>query len=1521
MMETKRLIAIVLFCALVLSAFAGTLVFASTSMGEVIELMPLVDFNDWTYQEVQAGKPYQGNYVDGAAPVGEKFFVVNNPGIINVGVRDEDDKYVISNVRELNYQASDNPAYLNQANALSEGEQLVFSLDVIPKNSLSVDIRMTNDGGPTTMFSITGGKINLYDCVPHVTDVTTGAIVAKYELSPEQWSRVDLVYTRLGTMVNGEKRDCAEVYINGRRAKKMGILFGEDDGYVIPMANSIMDGRVSRFTLHNGVYDNVCAKHYKDGVKFTPTSGRVFEIIPYLDFEDWTDEEVKANNAYAGNYIDKEAPATKSFYVANNNGSIMVPQKEDGDKYLKNNAGELYYRSQDNEYSLGKWINGLDDGVQMVFSLDAHSSISNGGIVYIRNATAGGLTTMFGINNGYLNLYNGEVGTNVVLAKCKLPDNVWTHIDLVYTRGAAEIDENDYDTVAVYIDKMPVHPMAPSGGYTDSPEVVLKSNILDDGVSRFTFSRGAYDNLSVRMYSEGAGYIPGGDTIGSVTTIMPMLDFDGCTEQPANSSEGSVYVSSYDENGDAIENTMLRIAPDDRGTSLGESDGRGMPSDGKYIKTGGNVQYTKANNPVLEKPMIYEGDRMMMTYRIDTGGPSSTMYIRYDGTRYFSKNGEVSSVINFNRVSFFNTNNDTFYLYNGEINGDDNDGVSTEPMASVKLPSDRWVTITIVYTAGDAKITTEGSSSKAEVVNSTRPDRAVLYVNNRQVTAELELAESNMFRSISRFDFQGGYYDDICAKVYSGGAKFEPELVPGSDVVAAEEYDLYGGKFYTDKTVAEFEEMIKVQPFTDGCTIIDADGNQLEESTAASMADCVYIKSKNGLAYTMGIEQKTADAAVVSFDGGSDLQINGTTVAGVGDGYGKEATDKTYAFPSGTENNQIYIGDFSSFGVVPTDVSPMFLTFDIISKKADASGKLSINGTVNIGAGNGISAKSGVNLVEMVAAENGLVYTSVLDGRDDRTPVGAIEVFRTGEWHRVGIQLYPARREYDIYVDGVLCASGEISGAFEGMAQMYLDCNIEGVCIDNIEVLHGVYNQSAEEIPGMSVSDDADIPDGYELCEDILSINKSTLQAQWMSADAFEIGENNLDAGIKFIDGNGAEAEGEEIAKIVLCTNDGRFRYWNIEPRTGHGIYMLNEGKVMYDAEEATDFGDLSQLTMYVATYGKGGYLSGIQSAKAYEVDGRTCFFDGLTMDDLDKVFLWSEAGVRPVCKAELPTVACWGDSLTSGYGADTNYPRELEKICGLNVYNMGAGRENASTIAARSGGLTIRLDYDVIIPADKTEVEIVVSAYNPNTGGYAGVVNPEDVSAGGWSGCTICGIEGRLGVNDNGVLTFIRDKTGVAVVAQAGETVSVSANAIDADVNIFFAGTFGVGDGLDEMPSDSKYLYLARIINAMVNAQRSDRFIVIGLTSGDRNTWRQTNSLLKGNFGENFVDAKGYLSSVQALEDAGITPDLNDYGDIGHGRIPSAFLADDKIHLNDTGYKLLARLVHKKMLELGYCR
>ena len=299
-------------------------------------------------------------------------------------------------------------------------------------------------------------------------------------------------------------------------------------------------------------------------------------------------------------------------------------------------------------------------------------------------------------------------------------------------------------------------------------------------------------------------------------------------------------------------------------------------------------------------------------------------------------------------------------------------------------------------------------------------------------------------------------------------------------------------------------------------------------------------------------------------------------------------------------------------------------------------------------------------------------------------------------------------------------------------------------------------------------------------------------------------------------------------------------------------------------------------------------------------------------------------------------TIACWGDSLTFGDGAVTSsYPKVLEKLTGAKVYNLGIGGETALTIAARQGAYDIVFDTDFVIPESGT-VELPLSKTSDGNfllteGG--GHVFPRRANA-KWNPCFINGVEGAMSVDVDTTkfprvlnsVKFSRKESGTATEVKKGDKLITSASYVNADINIIYIGVNGCWgennkDGKNTA-EDSENL-IGTIKKMIENTPDPEKYLVIGYTVGEKNSWNVLDEEMKKAFGEHYVDAKSDLVSEESLKAKGVTPTENDKADIAKGAVPESFRksADDKTHLNDLGYTVLAEAVYKKITELGYIK
>lgn len=300
------------------------------------------------------------------------------------------------------------------------------------------------------------------------------------------------------------------------------------------------------------------------------------------------------------------------------------------------------------------------------------------------------------------------------------------------------------------------------------------------------------------------------------------------------------------------------------------------------------------------------------------------------------------------------------------------------------------------------------------------------------------------------------------------------------------------------------------------------------------------------------------------------------------------------------------------------------------------------------------------------------------------------------------------------------------------------------------------------------------------------------------------------------------------------------------------------------------------------------------------------------------------------------PTIGVWGASITAGQGGINSYPGTIASLSGYNVYNMGIGGETQTTIAARQGGLDIKLTKDVTIPASGS-VNIEFAAYNKDDGEYAGIVTPRSSTGAGWNPVKIAGVEGTLAVeilsvDANGKevwprilksAIFTRKAPGEAVNVPAGTLMTVDGHSLKTDITIFTVSSNGGWTSENTTAKDAQYDGLINLLDrSIANCKYPEKILVVGLTTQTNKHWNQVHAALRAKYGEKFLDVRSYLASEQALIDAGITPTELDRQLVAVGQIPPSLISNypaDPVHMNSAGYKIMGTHVYEYLVKLGY--
>ncbi|WP_455673758.1 hypothetical protein [Phocaeicola sp.] len=306
-------------------------------------------------------------------------------------------------------------------------------------------------------------------------------------------------------------------------------------------------------------------------------------------------------------------------------------------------------------------------------------------------------------------------------------------------------------------------------------------------------------------------------------------------------------------------------------------------------------------------------------------------------------------------------------------------------------------------------------------------------------------------------------------------------------------------------------------------------------------------------------------------------------------------------------------------------------------------------------------------------------------------------------------------------------------------------------------------------------------------------------------------------------------------------------------------------------------------------------------------------------------------------------SVACWGDSLTAGAGAGTTtnlttvlnalinkgyekaadwgskaYPGYLKEMLGDRwiVFNLGVGGEGLNTIAARQGANTAYATNEFTLPADTSPVQIGThsnklyssweTAVAPLLQGSGNSVNP----------CSVGGIDctlrwtGTSHSDATGTYTLQRVSAGDrAVNFSTNVPIIMSGSKLYRDTKIHILWCWQNGGYSDNNELIEK-------LDKMIAHIDSKRYVIIGLHSGGTSRLSQEKALSK-KYGDKFLNWREYISS-NSLYDFDIEPTEGDLSSMAKGACPPSLLADS-VHLNASGYAILAYKIAERFKDLGY--
>ena len=288
-----------------------------------------------------------------------------------------------------------------------------------------------------------------------------------------------------------------------------------------------------------------------------------------------------------------------------------------------------------------------------------------------------------------------------------------------------------------------------------------------------------------------------------------------------------------------------------------------------------------------------------------------------------------------------------------------------------------------------------------------------------------------------------------------------------------------------------------------------------------------------------------------------------------------------------------------------------------------------------------------------------------------------------------------------------------------------------------------------------------------------------------------------------------------------------------------------------------------------------------------------------ITADDLDYEL---RNKISPVDTA---VIDCWGDSLTAGAGSTSvTYPSRLQTLIGGNftVNNYGQGSETAEAVAFRQGGLN-----GIVEPFTASTSYVTVNSLISVDGSSLGTLNLQGT------------YYGNNVVTINGTNYFYRrvDKSHCkfARISESSNPTYTRPMLVKAEgkgIHHILIICVGQNGWISTDPNA-----LANIIQKMVDYNAYDKYIVVGIPTGNASSKCTEEQTLGSVFGNHFVNAREYISAW-GCSDNNITPTAEDTEAMEIGAIPPSLRADS-VHLNDYGYTAMGNCIYQRGVSLGY--
>lgn len=285
-----------------------------------------------------------------------------------------------------------------------------------------------------------------------------------------------------------------------------------------------------------------------------------------------------------------------------------------------------------------------------------------------------------------------------------------------------------------------------------------------------------------------------------------------------------------------------------------------------------------------------------------------------------------------------------------------------------------------------------------------------------------------------------------------------------------------------------------------------------------------------------------------------------------------------------------------------------------------------------------------------------------------------------------------------------------------------------------------------------------------------------------------------------------------------------------------------------------------------------------------------------------------------------LAGIICFGDSLTYGQGSggvETNsFPAQLATELAVGVLNAGIPAESSSEIAGRQGGapLLARPTSGALLGTGRTPLTIRRASDGQTVDNLARLAfryfNPVKLA-------------GRMGSIDYDTAT---STWGFTPITPGGTNLTIrnpapiypmSARRFRGLTQIAWVGTNNILE-TDQIVGDIEAMeqHVWSLDARMLSIGPFNREGQIPGTAA-HTALLATERQLALTRGRRHINARRYLIDY-GLADAGITPTAQDQADIANDLVPTS-LRNDNVHLNQTGYRMVALLVAARLRELGW--